>query len=201
MDDLDLDDLLLRARPRSTSRADQLAVDVALAARHRSGPIRRRWSRRRIGLVLGGAVAGLALTAGGTLTAYQLRVPPFQTLGTGLVRIRPGIAADYTNIAGEPWNCDAFLEFADVTPAEVKQITAHVQAQNWSDLGPSAYREAQRTSASRTVNALNGRYDEVVGDRLREEAEQALPGSVTDHPALNHDKYSGSSLPCQPGRR
>lgn len=201
MDNQDLGELLLQARPRSTSDVDRLAAAIASDTRHQIAPRRRRWTSRRFGAMVGACAAGVVLTAAGTVTAYQLQIPPFQGLEPGLVRISPGVPADYVAIDGKPWTCEAFLEFRDITPSQADKVATHIRSQDWSDLGPSAYRQAEQTANPQTVNGVTTRFYDIISDRLRAEAAQGLPGSVSPNPAANANTYSGSSIHCQPGTR
>lgn len=84
MDDFHLDQVLRRSAPVPPDAA----VDTALlVARQVQGvasgaePLRRR--RRPNGVAATAVAATLSLTGAGSLAAYQLGIPPFQTLEEG----------------------------------------------------------------------------------------------------------------------
>jgi len=133
MNDDELDALLRQAaQPEAPAAATRDAVARA-RAQHRPRPHRR--------LLIGGAiVAGaLALTAGTTLTAYYLRIPPFQGLPEGSLRTAGFIPLDYTSDEGIEVSCRVFLEFENVDSAGVARVDAAITATDWSTWGQDLY--------------------------------------------------------------
>ena len=72
------------------------------------------------------------LSAGAGLTAYQLSIPPFQSLKPGLQRAQTPIPLDYERGDGSPVRCLVFMEFENLRPAQLQRIDDAVASQDWS---------------------------------------------------------------------
>src|SRR4051794_26223715 len=100
MDDDALDALLERSAPSPSPQA----LDVALQLARRTAVEQRRPPRRirRRPMLIAATAAGVLLVTGaGTLTAYQLGIPPFQTVDSGSERIATPVTIEYTNSLGK----------------------------------------------------------------------------------------------------
>lgn len=174
--DAALTDLVLHAR------------DAARTDRARSGLSRRkRWT---VPLVVGGVVA---LTGAGTAAAYQLGVPPFQTADAGTQRTTTGIAVDYVNYRQRSVHCLAFIEFADVSAAQRRQINAFAADTNWSGYGQriiNAFPPAERTTLEQDERALDAIWPDLTRRTLL-----AVPG-LRDTTSSGVPRVTGSALSC-----
>lgn len=200
MDDHELDSLLAAQRSQQLRPETVAAVaDLVRTTRAEVAMTPRRRQRRRLfvgGVVLGGVV----LTGGGTLTAAQLGMPPFQTLEPGVQRIQQPITVDYTTVTGKDVQCEAFLEYRHLQQDQLEEARAYVAERDWSSTGQQAYDTAKRTAKPATPDAIDETFNEILDARLEELAEQAVPGAVhdlhTEGPAI-----SGWSMACPTGQR
>lgn len=173
MNDLDLDRLLLQARPEVSTAAQEEARKLARAMT--SPPPRRPLrSRRRFALPAGIAAAAL-LSGAGALTAYQLSVPPFQTLEPGLARSH-AVPVEWRTDADTLVSCDAFLEFSDQDPRQRDRINAMIAEGDWEDYGQKLY-DALR-AADKDVQTGPGPVGPVVLRDLERRAVEASAGPV-----------------------
>lgn len=182
MEDRELDALLLQARPsaseEATASARELASDIASGGRSGAGSRRCRW-RRTVIVPLG--IGALALAGAGTVTAYQLNVPPFQGLEPGLERTTHGVPFEYRTDAGTHVACQAFVEFRDVTDLQRKQINAMSTDTDWSGYGQQMYNAL--TLKQRSVQNGPGPTGDAVLADLDQRALRAAPGTTmhVDH--------------------
>jgi hypothetical protein len=96
VDDDTLDDLLARTAPSPSPEALNTALQLARWTATEERRPARRHDRRP--LVIVAFAAGALLASGaGTLTAYQLGIPPFQGTDPGSKRIATPIPVEYTN--------------------------------------------------------------------------------------------------------
>lgn len=154
---------------------------------------RRRWV---VPWVVGGVVV---LAGAGTTAAYQLSVPPFQTLEQGVERTASGIPVDYINYRDRPVHCEAFIEFTEVTDQQREQINTLATGTDWTGYGqhlldsiPATERDNiddESTALSRALNA-----------DLTERTLRAVPALDAPDPAAEGPRLTGSSMSCtQPG--
>lgn len=195
MSEIDLDELLRGAAPRPTSDADDTALLLAREVRSESlgvTPLRSR-HRSRLRTVVIVAVAGVVLSAAGTIGAYQLSIPPFQTLEDGVDRADTGIEVNYTNSLDREVECLAFIEYRNLDSeqrASIEQVSAD---DSWDGYGQRVLDQLAIPNSSPEVQ--NEAIDRVLGEDLWEAASTAVPGIVkmedSDGPVFN-----GYSLSC-----
>lgn len=200
MDDQELDRLLTASRPSITelqaAKAGELVGQTEAMVR-RASPARQQHRLRTIGVAV--ACLGVA-TAGATLTAAQLNLPPFQTSEPGIQRIPDAIPADYVDVEGNPWTCDSFMEFRDLDRSESAKVATYVKDHDWRGFGNDAYQDAQRISGQ-SPDQITSTFYAIVGTRLEEHAQHALQGISVRSYIPDEPTYSGSSISCSPGRR
>lgn len=189
MDDRQLDTLLGRARPEVTSSAEQTARQLAefVTAPHagqRGQAGRRRWRR---GARLPVAAAAAVLVAGGaTVTAYQLGIPPFQTLDAGLAR-SGAVPVEYRTDAGTLVSCQAFLEFREEDARTREAVNTMITEGDWADYGQRMYDALP--PADRLVKTAPGPAGEAALEDLKRRAlGAALPAGDT--------RITGTSISC-----
>lgn len=172
--------------------ADLVAQARAAASTEPADGSQRRSQRRRwaIPLVVGGV---LALTAAGSITAYQLGVPPFQSVDAGTQRTSAGIPVDYLNYRHRSVHCLAFVEFADVSAAQRRQINAFAADTDWSGYGQrlvDTVPAADRTTLAQDVHALKA-----LGPDLTRRTMVAVPG-LKDTTTPGVPRVTGTSWSC-----
>lgn len=200
VDDRELDSLLSVGRDHPP-RAQMLTAvaDLVRAARVEAVASPRRPQRRR--LLVGGIVAGaVVLTGGGTLTAAQLGMPPFQTLEPGVQRVQQPIAVNYVSVTGKDVRCQAFLEFRHLRHDQLEGARTYVAAQDWSRTGQQAYDAAKRAVGSTAPDAVGDAFNEVLDAKMESVAEQAVPGAVRDVNTKGPE-ITGWSMTCRTGER
>jgi hypothetical protein len=143
----------------------------------------------------------VALTAAGTLTAAQLNRPPFQTLEPGVQRIEEPIPLDYVTAAGKDVQCQAFLEFRNLTDDQVEAARTYVADRNWSGFGQRSYDTARRTATPTTVDSVDRELGEVIYQELLDTARDAVPGAGVGNPDATGPNYNGHSMYCPTGQR
>lgn len=90
--------------------------------------------------MIGGAVtAGALLTAGTTLSAYYLQIPPFQGLPDGFIRTSESIPLNYVEDDGSEIRCRIFLEFERTDQSTVDRVDAAIAEHDWSAFGQDLY--------------------------------------------------------------
>lgn len=133
MSDQNLDELLRRARPSLSSDADDAARNLVMRTRPGPGAARPRVSRpMRVGIVVGCA---LGLTGAASLAAYELSIPPFQTIPDSVQRVSTGIPVNYEETDGSSARCLAFLEFADLSSDQLGRVYSYVRGTDWQGYG------------------------------------------------------------------
>lgn len=116
-------------RPEAQAAARELATVTRSAADASRRP--RRLSHR-VAAIAAGAVL---LSGAGTVTAYELSIPPFQGLDEGTARIRPPIIAEYAGVDGQRHRCQVFPEFINLTPAQDEAARGWARRQDWTGYG------------------------------------------------------------------
>lgn len=194
MSEIDLDELLRGAAPRPPRDADATALQLAREVRSQSlgvTPLRpRRRSRLRTTAVV--ATAAVALSAAGTISAYQLSIPPFQTLEDGVERADTAIEVDYTNSLDRKVECLAFIEYRHLDSnqqAAIEQVSAD---DRWDGYGQRVLNQLAIPNSS--PEAQNEAISRVLGEDLWEAASTAIPGMVkmedSDGPVFNGYSFS-----------
>lgn len=195
LNDQGLDDLLCLSAPAPSQAAGATAVQLAREVRDEVAgavPIRRpRWTRGRI--ALGGAAAVVALTGAGSVAAYQLSIPPFQTLEEGVERATTGVQVTYTNSLGREVECLAFIEFRNLTPEQRDAIEDASQPDEWDGYGQRVLDHLNLPNAS--PERQNYAIGEVVHKDLWEAAHAAVPGMVYMRDSEG-PVFAGSSMSC-----
>lgn len=191
MEDQELNDLLLQARPSASGDAEviarQLAGETTSGHRKTAGRPRRRWRKR---LIIPIGVGALALAGAGTVAAYQLSVPPFQTVPQGLERTTDGVPVKYRTDAGTRVSCQAFVEFRDVTDLQRKQVNAMITDTSWSGYGQRMYNQLP----TKLRGADHGAMGEAVLNDLEQRALEAAPGTTL---RANHGPtITGGAMSC-----
>jgi hypothetical protein len=135
----------------------------------------------------------VALTGAGTVAAYQLSIPPFQTLEEGVGRATTGVPITYTNSLGREVECLAFIEYRNLTAEQRGAIEDASRANEWDGYGQRVLDDLNMPNAS--PERQNHALGEVVHQDLWEAAQAAVPGMVymreSDGPV-----FAGSSMSC-----
>lgn len=195
MDETEFDELLRSGAPTPSTTADRTAV---LLARQLQGvdagatPLGQRHPRRSWAVVAAAAGA-LTLAGGGTITAYQLSIPPFQTLEDGVQRAQTGIPVTYTNSLNREVECLAFIEYRNLDDEQQNSIEQVAQDDRWDGYGQRVLDSLGIPDAA--PEAQNVAITAVVREDLRDAAQKAVPEMVymqdSDGPI-----YNGSSMSC-----
>jgi hypothetical protein len=183
-----LDLLLARTAVPMRPEAVAAAVDLARAARSVADVSRRprHWRRWVVAVAVGVTV----LTGAGTVTAYELSVPPFQELPEGTARIDPPIVAEYDGVDGARHRCLVFPEFINLTRAQDDAARAWAQRQDWTGYGE---RLAAGISASTPEAQEEALFDAVGRDLRARFAEQMVPDVVLEPVAAQESGRAGLS--------
>lgn len=193
MDDAALDALLERSAPSPSSEA----VGTALQLARRTAVEQRRPSRsiRRRPLVAAAVVAGALVVCGaGTLTAYQLGIPPFQTIDPGSERIATPVPVEYTNSLGKQVRCQAFTEWEGLTSEQRATLNGLGQDAYWVGYGDRVLAEQGLQTAS-VLDQEQAVFDQV-GEDLPRRADAALRAA---HDTPGRGTYHGYAISCSPG--
>lgn len=137
---------------------------------------------------------GVVVLAGaGTTAAYQLSVPPFQTLGPGTERTTTGIPVNYVNYRHRSVHCLAFIEFAGVSKTQRQQINAFAADTDWSGYGERIIQTVPAADRT-TLTADSGALD-ALGPDLTRRVTAAVPGlRATTTPSVA--RVTGLSVSC-----
>lgn len=172
MNDEELDTLLQRSAPRPTEYAVRIARVMATETTEAG---RSRRPRRRMVLAAVGGVAVLA-TGAGTITAYDLSIPPFVAKDADTVRIRPGIPVNYMNSLGRRVECLAFMDFKHLSPSQQTELSKIPSDPTWAGYGDRVLSRLDLPDAS--PEAQNEAISDTVADDLWQSAHQAVPELV-----------------------
>lgn len=193
--DHDLDHLLQRARgPEPTGPAVAAARDLAGDLRPSPRPTARRSRRLRLAAV--GLGAAVLLSAGTTLAAYQLSIPPFQTLPEGLERLEHPIPLDFVETDGTRRRCLVFLEFTNVSRSDLERLDRAVAERTWT--------AAEQREVTGTAGAPAPRTeDEVLPDTARDHlyafALTVVPTLSDELPDGTRPTFAGYGASCLDG--
>lgn len=201
MNDAELDDLLA-TKVQATHPQVEAAVTALVAAAQAevAVPAALTHRRRRRRLVGGLALGAVVLTAGGSLTAAQLNMPPFQTLETGVQRIQQPIPVNYTTNAGKAVRCEAFLEYRSLTDDQMDAAQSYVAHHDWAGFGEQAYAEAKATAGTSAPDPVDRALGGVLDREFRAAATAAVPGVSSTIDAAG-PTVSGYSMACPTGQR
>lgn len=196
VNDLQLDRLLRQSAPVPSPEAVETSLLFSRQVRGVAAGAEPLRARRRPNWVAAGAIAGaLSLTGAGTLTAYQLSIPPFQTLEPGLERAMTGIPVNYRSSAGQDVECLAFIEFRNLNAVQREQIEQVASDDRWDGYGQRVLDALVMSDASPEDQQLA--IGEVVGEDLYLAAKSAVPPIVhAETGATEGPIFSGSSLSC-----
>ena len=187
MDDDTLDDLLARTAPAPSPEA----VNSALQLARRTAAEQRRPARRhgRLPVVIAAFAAGALLVSGaGTLTAYQLGIPPFQGTDPGSERIATPIPVEYTNSLGKQVRCQAFTEWEDLTEEQRATLNALGEDPFWVGYGDRILNSQEMQSAS-VLDQQQAVFDQVAEDLPRRHGGADASGAGPEHcrlPRVRH---------------
>lgn len=186
MDERQFDDLLRLSALAPSQAATDTAVLLSRQARAaEAGAVPLR--RRRPTWLAAAAVAGaLSLTGAGSLTAYQLGIPPFQTLEPGVQRTMTGIPVNWVNSSGEAYQCQAFIEYRNLDAEQREQLEQVAADARWDGYGQRVLDSL--ASPAPTPEEEERAIDEVLDRDVRSAALAAVPAmsesADTDGPAL-----------------
>ncbi len=209
MNDDELDRRLAGVRERTTLRtaADALhelgGLAAAVAHAESAGPAERRTPApppARGMWALGLTAAAVTLTAGTTVTAFFLGVPPFQSVPSGTVRTAQSIPLDYETSNSVEIRCRMFLEFERAGSADVEAVDVAIRSRDWSGFGQSLY-DAQADLPDAPTDSLNPQ-DPVVNaatDAVYVFAATVLPGLGRFGEDRDGPTLSGIATTCVPG--
>lgn len=198
MDDTELDELLGRARTPWASEVSTEVSNLVDATKEHTRPrkaVRRTWSRS---LVWGGVAAGaVILTAGASVVAAQLGIPPFQSIEDGTQRTTAAIPVDYVESDGHEVRCLAFMEFRNLDPAADSKIEHFIKASDWTGFGQGLFDSAQ-TKATQSSSTATTQLGVLVSAALFEKAATVLPGLQRGLANTTDVIFDGSSMSCSP---
>ena len=185
MQDDDLDLLLDHARRDASTltaeRSRQVAYEIASRQRAKATTWRRRL---RAGVVVPAGVGVMAVMGAGTYAAYQLSIPPFVATEPGVERVTEPIAVDYRTDAGTILDCDLYLEFRDVTPAQRLSLNELSRDPMWRDFGQRTY-----DSLPAKNRAIQDGPEELWADQVNE---KVYAEALTSTPGLTFRGPTGS---------
>ena len=192
MNDDTLDDLLERSAPAPSPEA----VCTALQLARRTAAEQRRPHRqhRRRPVIVAFAAGALLLSGAGTLTAYQLSVPPFQGTDRGSERIATPIPVEYTNSLGKQVRCQAFTEWEDLTAEQRATLNALGEDPFWIGYGDRIL-ISQEMQSTPVLDQQQAVFDQVAEDLPRRAAAALTQAGQYPSTAI----YHGSAISCVPG--
>lgn len=188
MNDHELDELLTQLPMSPTARSE--AVD-ALVTNTRRQVERERRPRRRTA-VIGVAIGAVLLSAGGTLTASQLRIPPFQGLEPGLQRSAAHIPVNYRDLNGDDYRCQYFIEYRDLDRDQIQQVERFISDSDWSGLGSRLYEEAEARGGD--WEAIHRRAGDAVSEEIEDRTRKAFP--EIPYQPVDGQGFSGGAMWC-----
>lgn len=199
MDETEFDTLLREGAPAPSKAASQMAVLLAneVAGVDAGASLPGRTRPRRSWVVAAAAAAALILGGAGTITAYQLSIPPFQSLPHGVQRMEIGIPVTYTNSLDREVECLVFIEYRNLDEDQEHAIESVRADARWDGYGQRVLEALNMPAA--TPEAQN----EAVGDVLHEDLWEAAREAVPEMVYMQHSNgpvYNGFSMSCaKPG--
>jgi hypothetical protein len=196
MDDNKLDELLRQnKRVWDDGVTDGITRMVfATEAEARQGALAHRRPHRR-GVIIGAVVAGaIALTAGASITAAELGIPPFQSIEAGTQRVATPVPVTYTESNGTPVTCQAFMEFRNLDNASQAQLASDIKKHDWSGVGQAAY-DAARIRGG-TSDEINSHFTGQIRASMLTEATAVLPQLVEGPSTTKGVIFNGYGMSC-----
>ena len=197
MDDNEFDRILTRPRTKWSSSVSAAVDELIETTRHHTAPpviARKRWSR---GMVWGSvAVGATVLTAGASIAAVQLGIPPFQTLDKGLQRTSTSIPVDYVQTDGTAVRCLAFMEFQHLDGAAVTRVERFVSTHDWAGFGQALFDASPATATLFITPRISAGH--LLDSALFGKAREALPGLIRGPSDTTAISYTGFSMSCSP---
>jgi len=193
-EDDELGDVLRRSAPAVSEQAVESARLVARQSRGVSAgasPLGRRRPRWHVAAAVG--VGAVLLAGAGSVTAYQLGVPPFQTLEEGLGRARVGVPVVYENSLGRTVECTAFIEYRDLDADQRAAVDDVAADDRWQGYGQRVLDDLNIPQAG--PEAQNTAVLDVVAEDLWVAAREAVPGLSRD-PQASGPRFAGWSASC-----
>jgi hypothetical protein len=193
VDDDTLDDLIARTAPAPSPEAVTTALQLARRTAAEQRRPRRSPRRRRV-LIAAFAAGTLLVTGAGTLTSYQLGIPPFQGTDPGSERIATPIPVEYTNSLGRQVRCQAFTEWEDLTAQQRATLNTLGEDPFWVDYGDRVL-AAQQLRSAPVLDQQQAVFDRVAEDLPRQAAASLAAAGQSPSTAI----YHGSAISCVPG--
>jgi hypothetical protein len=202
--DGELDALLARSAPVLPAPAARTAAQLARETSVARGP--RGWWRQR-SVRIGAAVGAALLLAGaGTMAAYELSIPPFQTTPAGVTRIQPGIPVEYTNSLGRRVECLVFMEFININDDQYARLAAIRESPTWVGWGDRTLRQLGLTDAP--PDQQNREIFTAASEEMKRQAKAVIadlamaqdPDGPLYRDSVDRPVFSGSAMSCtKPG--
>lgn len=189
--DAALDALLARSAPVVPPAARRSATRLARETTRPRG-LARWWRHRlvRIGTAVG---VVMALGGAGTMAAYELSIPPFQTTPPGVIRIQPGIPVNYTNSLGRQVECLAFMEFKNIDNDQYTRLAAIRESPVWVGWGDRTLQELGVTDA--TPQQQFSEISSAASEEMLRQARTVIPDLVAGRDA-DGPVFSGTAMSC-----
>lgn len=165
------------APPAHVAAAKELALLTRQAA-HEPQPPRTTFKRRRI--ALGAAAAAAVLSGAGTVAAYELSIPPFQTTEPGVFRLRPPVVIDYASPSGQQRRCEAFPEFMNLSSEQEMAARDWAKTQDWTGYGEMLAASANAARADVQEEREELVMDAFAADLRGRLVEEIVPGVSQD---------------------
>ncbi len=196
MHDEELDLLLTRLATTPSDREQRAAEDLAAASHALRPTVARRHGRRSLMAGVAGGI--LAISGAGSLAAYQLSIPPFQTIPDGIQRTEASIPVNYRDADGTARQCLMFLEFQNLSSAQLQGVEAYLRSTDWSGYGQGV---ANEIGPATTAQALEHAVIAAVGEDVRDRVRSTFPGIEVEDPvqAYRDDQplMAGTASTCR----
>lgn len=201
MNDTELDELLWHARPKVPlgDGIDEATTGLVYSSKAHVGVGMGKPTRHRRPLLIAAVAAGaIVLTAGASVTAAQLGIPPFQGIEAGTQRLATAAPIDYVETDGTSVTCKAFLEFRNLNSSEQATVESAVASYDWSRVGQAAYDRAH--DAATTAEDRSILFGDRIAAELYKVGASALPGLTrTSADSRGHEVlYNGYGMSCTP---
>lgn len=196
MDDIKLDELLDHDKRSWGDGVTDAITGMVFATKAEASqrPIGRRRAHRR-GVIIGAVVVGaIALTAGASITAAQMGIPPFQGIEAGTQRVATPVPVTYRETDGTPVACQAFMEFRNLDNDSQAQLESGIKKHDWSHAGQAAYDAA--ISQGGTSDEINNRFGDRIRAVLLTEAKAVLPRLVNGPSTTKGVIFNGYGMSC-----
>lgn len=195
MDEKELDQILNGAGHRWNIAVSSAVAELVDSTRVHTIPPEPARKKLPRGVVWGiFATAAVLVTAGASVTAIQMGIPPFQSLEAGLQRTTTAITVNYVEAGGTAVTCNAFIEFRQLDAASEAKIESYISTQDWSGFGQDLFdtAEAQATPSS----TVSSRLADAIDTALFEKTGEVLPGIVHGPADTTGVIFNGHSMSC-----